>query len=156
MRSLDRRRLAVQVIYQIQILKSTTERTFQGVAVFKSRHAFFKTFIVSVIIPVCQDRRRSAQVTFSPNSNWLKQIRHLSWECEAQKMPPRFFLHDNNDCFTVEFDSLLDAFDVEAIRAPNVNAHAERYVLSVKSESLNHLLIFGLNRLQHVLECYSS
>ncbi|OHB48140.1 MAG: hypothetical protein A2Y10_17680 [Planctomycetes bacterium GWF2_41_51] len=39
--------------------------------------------------------------------------------------------------------------------APNANAHAERYVLSCKKECLNHLLIFGLDRLQHV-DCYTS
>ena len=41
-------------------------------------------------------------------------------------------------------------------RAPNANAHAERYVLSCKRDCLNHLLIFGLDRLQHVVDCYSS
>ena len=41
-------------------------------------------------------------------------------------------------------------------RAPNANSHAERYVLSCKKECLNHLVIFGLNRLQHVVDCYGS
>ena len=41
-------------------------------------------------------------------------------------------------------------------QAPNANSHAERYVLSCKKECLNHLLIFGLNRLQHVIDCYTS
>ena len=41
-------------------------------------------------------------------------------------------------------------------QAPNANAHAERYVLSCKNECLNHLLIFGLNRLQYVVDCYTS
>ncbi|UCD58532.1 MAG: transposase, partial [Candidatus Hydrogenedentota bacterium] len=40
--------------------------------------------------------------------------------------------------------------------APNANSYAERYLLSCKKECLNHLLIFGLNRLQHVVDCYSS
>ena len=41
-------------------------------------------------------------------------------------------------------------------QAPNANAHSERYVLSCKKECLDHLLIFGLNRLQHVINCYTS
>jgi transposase InsO family protein len=41
-------------------------------------------------------------------------------------------------------------------RAPNANAHAERYVLSCKRDCLNHFLIVGLDRLQHVVDCYSS
>ncbi|OHB59888.1 MAG: hypothetical protein A2Y12_18900 [Planctomycetes bacterium GWF2_42_9] len=54
---------------------------------------------------------------------------------------------------------LLKASGVETIktpfRAPNANSHAERYV-NCKRECLNHLLIFGLNRLQHVVDCYTS
>jgi len=40
-------------------------------------------------------------------------------------------------------------------QAPNANSHAERYVLSSKQECLNHLLIFGLNMLQQVVDCYT-
>jgi hypothetical protein len=36
----------------------------------------------------------------------------------------------------------------------NANSHAERFILSIKNECLNHLLIFGLNRLQYVLDLY--
>jgi hypothetical protein len=41
-------------------------------------------------------------------------------------------------------------------QAPNANAHSERYVRSCKNECLNHLLIFGLNRLQYVVDRYAS
>jgi len=54
---------------------------------------------------------------------------------------------------------ILKSSDVETIKtpfqAPNANSHSERYVLSCKAECLNHLLIFGLNRLQHVVNCYN-
>jgi putative transposase len=100
-----------------------------------------------------------AQSTFSSNSQWLKQqIRHVIWECEDKKMTPRFFLHDNDKCYSIDFDSMLKAFDIKAIKtpfqAPNANSHAERFILSIKNECLNHLLIFGLNRLQYVLDLY--
>ncbi len=49
--------------------------------------------------------------------------------------------------------------DIETVKipyqAPNANSHAERYVLSSKQECLNHLLIFGLHRLQRVIDCYT-
>jgi len=55
-------------------------------------------------------------------------------------------------------DAILKSSGVDTVKtpyqAPNANSHAERYVLSCKRECLNHLLIFGLNRLQHVLDCY--
>ena len=57
-------------------------------------------------------------------------------------------------------DTILKSFGVDTVKtpfqAPNANAHAERYVLNCKKECLNHLLIFGLNKLQHVIDCYTS
>ena len=102
-----------------------------------------------------------ARATFSPTHQWLKQqIRHIIWECEDEGINPRFFLRDNDMLYPEEMNKILEASGVDTIKtpfqAPNANAHAERYVLSCKRDCLNHLLIFGLNRLQHVLDCYTS
>ena len=60
-----------------------------------------------------------AQSTFSPNSQWLKQqLRQVIWECEDKKMTPKFFLHDNDKCYSIDFDSMLKAFDIKAIKTP--------------------------------------
>lgn len=40
--------------------------------------------------------------------------------------------------------------------APNANAFAERWIRSLRQECLNHLIIFGLSRLQHVLDEYKN
>jgi len=102
-----------------------------------------------------------ARATFSPTHQWLKQqIRHVIWECEDQSIKPRFFLRDNDMLYPEEMNKILEASGVDTIKtpfqAPNANTHAERYVLSCKRDCLNHLLIFGLNRLQHVLDSYTS
>jgi len=59
-----------------------------------------------------------------------------------------------------DMDAILKYSGVDTIKtpvqAPNANAHAERYVLNCKRDCLNHLLIFGLDRLQYVLDCYVS
>jgi putative transposase len=98
-----------------------------------------------------------SRATFSPTHQWLKQqIRHVLWACEEQGIEPGFFLRDNDMLYPSDMDAILKSSGVNTIKtpfqAPNANAHAERYVLSCK----NHLLIFGLNRLQHVVDCYSS
>ena len=102
-----------------------------------------------------------ARATFSPTNQWIKQqIRHVIWECEDQGIEPRFFLCDNDMLYPDEMDAILKASGVDTIKtpyqAPNANAHAERFVLSCKRECLNHLLIFGLNRLQRIVDCYTS
>ena len=101
-----------------------------------------------------------ARATFSPTNQWLKQqMRHVMWECEDQGIEPRFFLRDNDQLYPDDMDVVLgSSVDIVKIpfKAPNANAYAERYVLSSKEECLNHLVIFGLNRLQYVVDCYSS
>ena len=39
-------------------------------------------------------------------------------------------------------------------KSPNLNAYAERFVRSVKSECLSRLIIFGENGLRHALKEY--
>ncbi|MEN6385764.1 MAG: integrase core domain-containing protein, partial [Phycisphaerales bacterium] len=101
-----------------------------------------------------------ARATFSPNNQWLhQQARHVLWSCEEHGIKPRFFLRDNDMLYPEGMNALLKASGVDTIKtpfqAPNANAYAERYVLSCKKECLNHLLIFGLNRMQHVVDCYT-
>ena len=101
-----------------------------------------------------------SRATFSPTNNWLKQqTRQLIWECEDQGIKPRFFLRDNDMLYPEEMDAILKSSGVDTIKtpfqAPNANAYAERYVLNCKQGCLNNLLIFGLNRLQNILDCYT-
>ena len=101
------------------------------------------------------------RATFSPTNQWLQQqVRHVLWACEDQSIEPRFFLRDNDMLYPEGMDTILKSSGVNTIttpfQAPNANSHAERYVLSCKKECLNHLLIFGLNRLQYVVDCYTS
>ncbi|MFC1764268.1 integrase core domain-containing protein [Planctomycetota bacterium] len=100
-----------------------------------------------------------AQATFSPTNQWLKQqMRHVLWVCEEQGIEPRYFLCDNDMLYPRDMNMVVGS-DIEIVKipyqAPNANSHAERYVLSSKQECLNHLLIFGLNMLQRVIDCYT-
>jgi putative transposase len=56
-------------------------------------------------------------------------------------------LHDRDDKFSKKFDKTLGDAGVEPVvlppRSPNLNAYAERFVLSVKSECLSQLILFG-------------
>jgi putative transposase len=119
------------------------------------------TAFVFFVIHLQTRRVILSRATFSPTNQWLKQqIRHVLWECEEKGIRPRFFLRDNDILYPREMDSVLSSLGIDIISipfgAPNANSHAERYILSCKSECLNHLLIFGLDRLQHVIDCYNS
>ena len=99
------------------------------------------------------------QASFSPNSRWLKQqARHVLWECQDREIKARFFLHDNDACYSEGFDGLLKSAGLKPVKnpyqAPNANAFAERWIRSLREECLKHLVILGLNRLQYVLDEY--
>ena len=71
---------------------------------------------------------------------------------------PRFVLHDRDVLLIREFDVALRGAGVEVVktpfRAPDANAHAERWVGSVTGECLDHLILCGLGSLQRALRTY--
>jgi putative transposase len=118
-----------------------------------------KTVFLFFVIHLRTRRVVLAKSTFSPNDQWVKQqFRHVLWECDEKHLNIRFLLRDNDTYYAQDCDLILAASGIETIRtpflAPNANAHAERFVLSIKNECLDHLLIFGLNRLQCIIDEY--
>jgi len=118
-----------------------------------------KTAYVLFVMHMETRRILLAEATFCPHNRWMAQMaRNLLMECEDAGIRPRFVLHDRDGLFIHSFDDTLKAAGVEVVRtpfqAPNANSHAERWVLSVKQECLDHLVLFGLESLQHTLDVY--
>ena len=67
--------------------------------------------------------------------------------------------HQSGDpLYTAKFESILRGVGVNLVklpaRSPNLNAHAERFVRSIKEECLNHLILSSEEQLRHVLSEY--
>src|SRR5205807_6955052 len=97
--------------------------------------------------------------TSKPNTAWmLQQARNLLMELDDHGRHVRFLIHDRDAKFPRAFDTLLASENIKVIRtpvrAPNANAHMERWVGSVRRECLDRLLILGRRQLQHVLRVY--
>jgi putative transposase len=97
--------------------------------------------------------------TNKPNTAWMvQQARNLLMDLDERDRPVRFLVHDRDAKFPGVFDALLGSENIEVIRtpvkAPNANAHMERWVGSVRRECLDRLLIFGRGQLEHVLRVY--
>ena len=118
-----------------------------------------RTLYVLFFIQVGARRVHLAGVSDHPRAPWVVQrARELSMGADPMVPPPRFLIRDRNAKFTGAFDAVLEAEGAKVIRtpvqAPNANSYAERWVLSVRSEALDHLLIMGVRYLERVLAEY--
>jgi len=70
----------------------------------------------------------------------------------------RFLIHDRDSKFCEAFRSILKRASVDCLKlpakSPNLNAFAERWVLSIKSECLDNLILFTERSLRHAIDQY--
>lgn len=102
-----------------------------------------------------------AGITTHPNEQWMKQIaRNLTMEDGEFFDACRYLIHDRDGKFTQGFCSILEESGIALLKlppqSPNLNAYAERVILSIKQECLNHLILFSEQELQVVLKEYLS
>src|SRR5215471_1514300 len=70
----------------------------------------------------------------------------------------RYLLHDRDTKFIQAFDALLKASEVEPVllpaRSPNLNAHCQRFIRSIKEEALERMVMLGERALHHAIHQY--
>jgi transposase InsO family protein len=120
---------------------------------------WMRRLYVLVVISIGSRRVEYFACTSKPNTAWmLQQARNLLMEPDDHDRPVRFLIHDRDAKFPRAFDALLSNDRVKVIRtpvrAPNANAHIERWVGTVRRECLDRLLILGRRQLEHVLHAY--
>ena len=120
---------------------------------------WLRRLYVLAFISIGNRRVEYFAVTGKPDTAWmLQQARNLLMELDERDKPARFLIHDRDAKFPRAFDALLATQNITAIRAPvrapNANAHMERWVGSVRRECLDRLLILGRHHLTHILRVY--
>lgn len=75
-------------------------------------------------------------------------------------IPGQQLLHDRDAKYSMRFQNALKAAGITSIkhpaRSPNLNAHAERWVRSVKEEVLSKVILCGEGALRNVLQEYAA
>ena len=120
---------------------------------------FLKTVYALFFIELGTRRVHLAGCTAHPTAAWVApQARQLSWQMQDGTLPVRFLIRDRDGKFLPVFDTVFATEGVEVIRtpyrAPNANAHAERWIRSARAECLDHLLIANEAHLRRVLAEY--
>src|SRR5439155_22475097 len=98
--------------------------------------------------------------TPNPRGGWVaQQARNRLMTLDDREQPVRFLIHDRDAKFSGGCDHVFQSEGIAVIRtpvhAPNANAHAERWVGSVRRECLDRLLIFSRCQREHVLRVYA-
>jgi putative transposase len=114
---------------------------------------------VLVFLSIGSRRVEYLACTPNPDTVWMvQQARNLLMDLDDRGRKVRFLLHDRDSKFSAAFDAVFDSAGVRIIRtpvrAPNANAHVERWVGSVRRECLDRLLILGRRQLENVLRVY--
>ena len=99
-------------------------------------------------------------VTANPDGPWtVQQIRNLLMDLGDRAAQFRFLVRDRAGQFTASFDAVLTDAGIAAMkippRSPRANAYAERFVLTVRTEVTDRMLIFGQRPLRAVLAQYA-
>jgi putative transposase len=93
--------------------------------------------------------------TASPDSAWVcQQARNFLIVADEMELAPKIVMRDNDTKFTVPFDEVFTSANVEikrnTPRSPNLRAHVERFIQSLKHECLNKFVIVAPRHLNHV------
>ena len=97
-------------------------------------------------------------MTNAPNEAWIKQIARNVTGVTGELTNARYLIHDRDGKYTDGFDRILQGAGIEPIKlppkSPNLNAYAERWIRSVKTECLDQLILFGRRSLAYALQEY--
>ncbi len=120
--------------------------------------AFLQRIYVLFFISLATRRIEYIAATSNPDGRWVaQQARNLNMQLGDQHRF-RFLVHDRDTKFTHAFDEIVRTEGIKVIRtpiqAPNANAHAERWVRTLRADCLDRILILGRRHLEHVLRVY--
>ncbi len=100
-------------------------------------HVFF-------FIKLSTRRVHIAGITHSPSGPWMRQIgRNVTDPIDGFLLDTRYLIMDRDAIFTAEYRNFLKQEGVKSVRlpprSPNLNAHAERFVRTIKESCLDRM-----------------
>jgi transposase InsO family protein len=113
-------------------------------------------YFVLFVIDLKSRRVEISGITSAPNGQWMQQIARNLVDCEdGFLLDSRYLIHDRDPLFTHAFAGNLRRAGINPVklpaRSPKLNAYAERFVRSVKSECVGQVTPLGERHLRRVV-----
>jgi putative transposase len=117
------------------------------------------TYYVLFVMELATRRVQIAGITPHPTAAFMQQCAwQLTDPFDGFLLGKRYLLHDRETKFTQAFDGLLKDSRIEPVvmppRSPNLNAHCERFVRSIKEEALKQMVMLGERSLSYAIQQY--
>ncbi len=102
-----------------------------------------------------------APVKPQPDGSYMLQVAKSLTDSEDGFLHgKRYLIHDRDPLYRTDgFHGILKSSGIEPVklpaRSPNLNSYSERFVKSIKSECLDHLILSSVQQLEYVLQQYS-
>jgi putative transposase len=105
-------------------------------------------FVILFFMELSTRKVQIAGIAPKATGLWMSQIGHnLTDPEDAILKGKRYLIHDRDPLFTADFLSMLAEPGVASVklppRSPNLNAHAERFVRTIKESCLERMILFG-------------
>jgi transposase InsO family protein len=115
-------------------------------------HVFFVMDLASRMVEI-------AGISAEPNGPWMEQIgRNLLDADDGFLKGKRYLIVDRDPLYTGRWQAMLKAAGVKVVklppRSPDLNAFAERFVLSIRSECLDRIVPLGERHLRRTIREY--
>lgn len=113
-------------------------------------------FVVLFLIDLSTRKVEMAGLARQANGLWMSQVaRNLSDVGEGFLIGKRYLIHDRDPLFAAEFLETLAMSGVQSLKlppcSPNLNAHAERFVRTIKESCLERMILFGEGSLRKAI-----
>ena len=117
------------------------------------------TYYVLIVVELSTRRVQVAGLTPEPGSAFMMQVgRNLTSMPDGLLSGKRFLIMDRDGKYSEDFRDLLEKSGVDIVRlpprSPNLNAYAERFVLSIKQECLERMIFFSEKSLRRAVSAY--
>jgi hypothetical protein len=117
------------------------------------------TYYVLVVMELSTRRVEIVGITPHPTAAFMQQCtRHLTDHFDRFLLDKRYLIHDRDTKFTEAFDAMWKDSGMEPVilppKSPNLNAHCESFVHSIKEEALDRMIFVGEASLRYAIQCY--